>query len=337
MEAGEAKPIGFSSDHHDFSRKFREEGLSVLFSFCTNSGGKRHGSAHFALFPEGALEMDPSATVREFKLKRKSTESVIAGVGNIAVVCVRFGNLAEKTQIGCAAQGVVHDSDGLGNVKSNHVGIGVHAGVLRNGNGLGTNRCGEDMRQPFLVGDGGRTKLSVENDAGFFSNLKSFCQLFYSRRRFGGGRGGVGIAAAWPAGGGCISKRDDGFFNDGGNEIEHGKVGVGKVFGILVNVGIVDPGLHGGRPLRGGHHEGLDRLAVEQGFGRVGKGGVVSCDVEGGIELAFLTYARTLKGTGPSTEISGFVETIARDGGRPTVCTGNRGDESPKRDRTQVF
>jgi hypothetical protein len=118
--------------------------------------------------------MDPSTPVRKLKLKGKSTESIVARVGNISVVRIRSSDLAKKAHVGSAAQGVIHDPDGLGYVKGDLIRIGVDAGLLRNGNGLGPDRCRENVRQPLLVGNWGRAKLSVKDDAGFFGNFKSF-------------------------------------------------------------------------------------------------------------------------------------------------------------------
>ena len=137
-------------------------------------------------------------------------------------------------------------------------------------------------------------------------------------------------------GGGGIGERNNSFFNNGREKIKHDEVGAGKIFCILIDIRVINSGLHGGRLLRGGDHEGLDQLAVKQRLGGIRGGGIIPGDVEGSIELAIITNPGTFEGTSPSTEITGFVETIACNGGRPTVGTGNGGNKRTKRNRSQI-
>jgi hypothetical protein len=150
--------------------------------------------------------MDPGAAVRKFQLNGEGAESVVAGVRGVSVVGIRFGNLSEEAKVGGAAQGVVHDTEGLGHVQSNLVRTGVDASLLRNGNGLSPNRCGEDAREPLFVRDGGGSKLSIKDNTPFFGNIKSFRKLFRAGGGLGSGWGGVGIAAAGPARGGALAR-----------------------------------------------------------------------------------------------------------------------------------
>jgi hypothetical protein len=66
----------------------------------------------------------------------------------------------------------------------------------------------------------------------------------------------------------------------------------------------------------------------------VGEGGVVSSNVESGVEVALVANSGALKRTGSISKISGIIETVTSNGGGPTVSTGYGRDKSTERDRT---
>ena len=66
----------------------------------------------------------------------------------------------------------------------------------------------------------------------------------------------------------------------------------------------------------------------------MGKGGVATGEIKGGVEVGLVAYAGALEGAGPLPEVPGFIESVAGDSGRPTVSTGNRGNKGSKGDRT---
>jgi hypothetical protein len=145
------------------------------------------------------------------------------------------------------------------------------------------------------------------------------------------------IALARPAGGGRIGEGNDGLFDDCRENIKQGEVEGGKLFCFFVYVRVVKPGFHGHSLLTGCDHEGPNGVTIKERFGRVGEGGIVAGNVEGGVEVSLLADPRALERTGSIAKVSGIVKTVTSNGGGPTVRTGNGRDKSPKRDRTNYI
>ncbi len=105
-----------------------------------------------------------------------------------------------------------------------------------------------------------------------------------------------------------------------------------KILGNGVHVGVVIPGLDGLRLGGGVDHQSLDSFNVKVRFGRVGKGGVVSCDIKPIVQIPLVAGTAALEGSGSFTKIPGPIVQVAGDGARPAVGTGNRRNERAERD-----
>jgi hypothetical protein len=77
-------------------------------------------------------------------------------------------------------------------------------------------------------------------------------------------------------GGGSVSKRDDGFLNNGREKVVQGDSEGGKLLRRLIHVRVLSFGPDGGRLGSGVHHQGLDGFYVKEGLGGLTRGGYCS-------------------------------------------------------------
>ncbi len=155
--------------------------------------------------------------------------------------------------------------------------------------------------------------------------------IFLPGSGLGATGGGIGMLAG-PSGRRAVSKRNNGFFDNGGKKSEHSKVGGGKLSGIIVIVRVVHHGLDELRLGGGVDHQGLDGLNIKEGFWRIGKGGVRPADVKGIVHIPVAAGTAALKGCGPIAEISGRVEQVAGDSARPALRSGDGRNKRTERD-----
>jgi len=69
----------------------------------------------------------------------------------------------------------------------------------------------------------------------------------------------------------------------------------------------------------------------------VREGGVAAREIKCGVEVGLVAYSGALKRAGPLPKVSGFIEAVTSDCGRPTVGSGNGGDKGSKGDGTHII